>query len=595
MLSLGALAGCADRTLPTALESAPPRLVYNGAEVDVEEFSKTWSFAAAVLTKNEAGEYGQICTASVVAARWVLTAAHCAVGRVPAELTISVGSPDLLGTGARKVEVEEIHVHDRYSESSNDFDVALLKLKVDAGVAPAAFPDEDVFNGDLVRVGGFGRTESGTASPVLRFATLTVTDYWFGITNFIAEGTDAGACVGDSGGPALNSLGQLVGVTSFGAGNCGPPFYSGYVSVIAVEGWMKQIAGYATFDQTAPSIETGFYPGDIVEGGEVSFGVFVSDERRGWSPIASIGYSLDGGITWTAMAASDGAFDGIEERASATITAPAAGQNVLTIRATDFAGQTATATREFTVRSTLQFESVTLAPEIVPVGADVQLSVSAGHVAPGSTVLSGIEYSVSGGPWVPMAAEDGTYDEGREQAVAIFKAPAAGLHNVAVRAQNAVGRTLTATVSLSVYDPAGGFVVANGKYWSPPGADTFNPEFAEEAEIRFMAAYKKGATTPTGQTQLRFKSGALGLESTSYEYLLVSGQDKVQFWGSGTLSFASGNETGAFAVKFRIWANSTDQTVRVRIWSGNDHTEYDTKTYLPLTSGRIVIQSPGGK
>jgi hypothetical protein len=65
----------------------------------------------------------------------------------------------------------------------------------------------------------------------------------------------------------------------------------------------------------------------------------VDDTGKGGNDIASAEYSLNGG-TWTAMTASDGAFDNVSEDVEGDFTATQLGENEVCVRGTDAAGNT---------------------------------------------------------------------------------------------------------------------------------------------------------------------------------------------------------------------------------------------------------------
>ena len=81
----------------------------------------------------------------------------------------------------------------------------------------------------------------------------------------------------------------------------------------------------------------------------------------------------------------------------------------------------------------------------------------------------------------------------------------------------------SASEGFVIYDPSGGFVTGGGWIDSPAGADTLNPLATGKATFGFVSKYKKGTTTPTGQTEFRFKAGDLNFHSTSYDWLVVAG------------------------------------------------------------------------
>ena len=123
-----------------------------------------------------------------------------------------------------------------------------------------------------------------------------------------------------------------------------------------------------------------------------------------------------------------------------------------------------------------------------------------------------------------------------------------------------------------VYDPDGGFVTGGGWIWSQPGwcqLDAICADAEGKANFGFVSKYKKGASSPTGNTEFNFSAGGLNLHSDEYQWLVVN-QDgtNAQFKGFGTIN---GNlaPTGE-AFKYMIWANdgdpANDDTFRIKIW-----------------------------
>jgi hypothetical protein len=115
---------------------------------------------------------------------------------------------------------------------------------------------------------------------------------------------------------------------------------------------------------------------------------------------------------------------------------------------------------------------------------------------------------------------------------------------------------------------------------SPTGKATFG----------FVSKYKKGADTPTGNTEFVFKAADLNFHSTSYDWLVVNqGGANAQFKGSGTI-----NGTGDY--RFMLWAGDGEpDTFRIKIWaedgSGNETAIYDNGFDQAIGGGSIVIHT----
>ena len=150
-----------------------------------------------------------------------------------------------------------------------------------------------------------------------------------------------------------------------------------------------------------------------------------------------------------------------------------------------------------------------------------------------------------------------------------------------------------------VYDPDGGFVTGGGWIYSPAGASAQYPDAEGKATFGFVSKYKKGQTTPTGNTEFQFKAGDLNFHSDSYDWLVIAGS-KAKYKGTGTingegsykfmLSAIDGdlnNGDGIDKFRIKIWEEDTngDETI---IYDNGEDTG-DGETLTELSGGQIVI------
>ena len=177
--------------------------------------------------------------------------------------------------------------------------------------------------------------------------------------------------------------------------------------------------------------------------------------------------------------------------------------------------------------------------------------------------------------------------------------PTAGVYEVTADFAGDVShKASTATALLTVYDPEGGFVTGGGWINSPEGAYTPVPTLSGRANFGFVSKYKKGAATPTGQTEFQFKVADLNFHSNAYDWLVVAGA-RAQYKGTGTIN-GIGNygfmltaidekltpSTDVDMFRIKIWDKDTDAVVYDnQIGDGDDATDLTTA----IGGGSIVI------
>ena len=212
---------------PSGGPSPPIAAIVNGEDADIEVFP----FQVALRTT--ATQF-QFCGGTLLNSRYVLTAAHCVFGTPADEIEVLIGSADL-NSGGERVKVQAVRSHPEFG-ATIDYDIAILRLE-GSHLYPRVYvqaPDQPGHStpGDTATAIGWGQTETGDPSDLLKWTTLPIitndqcgkiAGYLSGsITDRVicagAERLGRGICFGDSGGPLLVPYRESwmeVGVSSF--------------------------------------------------------------------------------------------------------------------------------------------------------------------------------------------------------------------------------------------------------------------------------------------------------------------------------------------------------------------------------------------
>lgn len=250
--ALFTLAAASSIDHPSNLRLTPTNRIVNGQVAGEAQFP--WQ-----VSMQQFGRH--FCGASLVATRFVVSAAHC-VQQI-AGITANLGAEDYHNP-------EETHAitgwvaHPQYNTRTLDYDFSVAKLDTEPepcehiGSIVMAAPATNMEYSGMASTSGWGYTTQFQQSTpnLLQYTDIPLVSQkdcqavWDGVIEITdriqcAGGNSVSSCMGDSGGPLTivdeqTGVTTLIGAVSWVQSNCSPNYPGGYAKIASVREWIDQ-------------------------------------------------------------------------------------------------------------------------------------------------------------------------------------------------------------------------------------------------------------------------------------------------------------------------------------------------------------------
>jgi len=350
----------------------------------------------------------------------------------------------------------------------------------------------------------------------------------------------------------------------------------------------------------------GYYPSTTFTYGNASPTAAVSSPSYSGSegsPIAISGTAGDSDgdtvtTTWTvAPNAGDDLGAGCTMAApnslSTSLTCNDEGTYTVTLTATDSAGNTATANSTVTVSNATPTVGAISGLPVAPIAMNTTVTASATFTDHGTLDSHRAVWTWGDGTTSGATATE-TVGSGTGSVSGTHTYTASGVYTVSLTISDADGSSGTNSFQfVVVYDPSAGFLTGGGWINSPSGAYAADAGATGKASFGFVSKYQRGATVPSGNTQFQFEAGNLDFHSTAYQWMVITGNCRGQFKGTGSINGVGSYTFILTAIDGEQCSNPGPDTFRIQITDNNNNgvLVYDNGYDQAIGAGDITLHS----